>query len=255
MGPVHQGRHARCRRRSAAGHPPLGPAGAGHAGAPAAGRARTLERDAPADRRGDAGRLPALGSAEPALQHHLGVTLTVSSLEQTAGEQPDKVAAVIADSGDSLTYAALHARSARWAAQLASRLEEGETIAVLLANRLEYFEVCFAARRAGLYYVPVSTHLTAGELAYMLQDSGAKLLFTEDRFIALADALPPEVRGGLDVVSVDGAAYRAIAETGDVPPLPKRALGLDFAYSSGTTGRPKGVRHKLAGDKQLEDAV
>lgn len=188
----------------------------------------------------------------------------MTTLARLARQSPDKTAAVIAETGERSTYAELHARSARLASFLAARLAEGEVIAILLSNRLAYFEVCFAARRAGLYYVPVSTHLTAGELSHILGDSGARVLFTEGRYLPLLDALPTELRAAMEVLSVDGesgdsgaagVSYADIVRRGVVPELPQRALGLDFAYSSGTTGRPKGVRHALAGDPQLQEAV
>jgi len=179
----------------------------------------------------------------------------MSTLALHASRNPDKDAVVIAETGEAATYSELHARSARLAAALSSMLPEGEVVAVLLGNRLEYFEVCFAARRAGLYYVPVSTHLTAGELAYILRDSGAKVLFTEARFDTLPASLSEDLREVIQVLSIDDPVYAAMAGTGPIPPLPDRAMGLDFAYSSGTTGRPKGVRHAMAGDKQLEAAV
>jgi acyl-CoA synthetase (AMP-forming)/AMP-acid ligase II len=179
----------------------------------------------------------------------------MSTLARHAQDRPDKAAAVIAETGATTTYAELHARSARLAAFLAARLAEGEVVAILLGNRLEYFEACFSARRAGLYYVPVSTHLTSGELEYILRDSGAKMLFAEECFGPLVEALPADMRSALHLLSVDAAPYRELVGGGPVPALPERALGLDFAYSSGTTGRPKGVRHALAGDKQLQDAV
>ena len=166
----------------------------------------------------------------------------MDTLAHTAADTPDLAAAIVAETGDTLTYAELHARSARLARSLAARLSEGETIAVLMGNRLAYFEVCFGARRAGLYYVPVSTHLTAGELAYILQDSGTRVLYTENACQAVVDALPDALRQRLQVVSVDGDAYRAELTTGPVPPLPERPMGLDFAYSSGTTGKPKGIK-------------
>lgn len=191
----------------------------------------------------------------------------MTTLTMLAQQFPDKTAAVIAETGERSTYAELHAHSARLASFLADRLAEGEVIAILLSNRLELFEVCFAARRAGLYYVPVSTHLTAGELAYILRDSGARILFTEARFLPLLETLPADLRRAITVVPADGwvgaedtsrestASYGDIVASGPVPELPRRALGLDFAYSSGTTGRPKGVRHALAGDPQLQEAV
>jgi len=176
----------------------------------------------------------------------------MSQLAQHARTTPGKAAAVIAETGATRTYGELHERSARLASFLASRLDEGDAVAILLGNRLEYFELCMAARRAGLYYVPVSTHLMSAELAYILQDSGARLVFTEARFGELLDSLDAGLRGSVQCLSVDDADYRRIVESGPVPPLPQRAMGLDFAYSSGTTGRPKGIRHAMTGDKVME---
>jgi len=178
----------------------------------------------------------------------------MSTAATPTAPHPDKTAVVIAESGESLTHRALQERTHRLAAHLIRWLEEGEVIAVLLSNRLEYFEVCLAARRAGLYYAPVSTHLNAAELAYILQDSGARVLVTELRHAPLLDALDASVLDGLRLLWVDGAGsaagedYAALVGQGPLPPLVQRRFGLDFAYSSGTTGRPKGIRHDMRSD-------
>lgn len=179
----------------------------------------------------------------------------MSNLAHFAQNTPEKAAVVIAETGATVTYAQLHARSICLASYLASKLSEGEVIAVLLGNRLEYFEACFAARLAGLYYVPVSSHLTVGELDYILLDSGSKLLVTERRFASLLEALPMQVRAALTVLFVDDESYAGLLSISGMPELPSRRLGLDFTYSSGTTGRPKGIRHAMFGDKQLEEAI
>lgn len=185
----------------------------------------------------------------------------MSTLALAASQQPGKTAVVMAESGVSLSYRALHEHSARLAAYLAQRFDQGEVVAILLSNRPEYFEVCFAARRAGLYYVPVSTHLTAGELAHILSDSGARILFTESRFSRLLEGLDPGLAAAMQVLDldldtgVDTLSYAEIIRSGAVPQLPDRAMGLDFAYSSGTTGMPKGIRHALTGDPQVEMAM
>lgn len=179
----------------------------------------------------------------------------MSHPDTSAPRRPDKTAVVIAETGDTLTHGELHVRSTRLAAFLSQRLAEGEVIAVLLGNRPAYFEACFGARRAGLYYVPVSTHLTSGELAYILEDSGAKLLITETRFAGTLAALEAVRRGALETLFVDTPAYESLVAQGPVPELPDRAIGLDFAYSSGTTGRPKGIRHAMSGDRELAQAV
>lgn len=185
----------------------------------------------------------------------------MSTLAKFADCKPEKAAVVVAETGAKTTYAELHGRSARLANSLARRLPQGEVIAILLSNRIEYFEVCFGARRAGLYYVPVSTHLTVDELDYILCDSGAKVIVTELRFSPLLESLDATRYSAMEVLFVDqrgtnpGPSYADIVSDGPVPDLPARALGLDFAYSSGTTGRPKGIRHAMAGDKQMEAAL
>lgn len=189
-------------------------------------------------------------------RHGSGATIeSMNPSDTSTPRRTDKAAVVIAETGDTLTHAQLHERAGRLAGVLSQRLAEGEVIAILLGNRLAYFEACFAARRAGLYYVPVSTHLTSGELAYILEDAGVKLLITEDRFSALLATLAPPRGAVLDTLSVDTPAYEDLVGQGPVPGLPKRALGLDFAYSSGTTGRPKGIRHAMSGDRELARAV
>jgi long-chain acyl-CoA synthetase len=181
----------------------------------------------------------------------------MKTLEQLALAHPHKPAAIASDTGESLTYERLHEQSARLAHHLARDYAQGDVIGILLTNRMEYFVACVAARRAGLYYVPVSTHLTPGELEYILRDSGARCLITETQFLSLAQvALPKSSR--LLVVDADDAApsaYRQLVLEGPVPAVPDRLPGLDFAYSSGTTGQPKGIKHALAGDKQMEAAT
>lgn len=185
----------------------------------------------------------------------------LDGLARFAAEAPARPAAILAETGETLDYRSLHERSARLAQFLAARLEAGEVVAILLGNRLEYFELTFAARRAGLYYVPISTHLTPGEIDYILRDSGARILLTETALRPWAErsAWPAPLEAVLCIdadAPIEGpASYRAlVAGDGAVPPLPDRPLGLDFAYSSGTTGRPKGIKHKLE-DQQLRKAL
>lgn len=197
----------------------------------------------------------------------------MSSLKTFAQQKPDTPAVIIAETGEQVSFGSLHARSARLAQHLAERLPQGGVIAILLGNRLEYLEVCFAARRAGLYYVPISTHLTAAEVAYILRDAAATCLVTEKAHADIVRAFEPALRSGLTVLSVDQAAdaglqgeqgkkdcqdykdYQDIVNTGPVPELPQRAMGVDFAYSSGTTGKPKGIKHALTGDPQISASM
>lgn len=176
----------------------------------------------------------------------------LDGLAQFAAKAPERHAAIMAETGEARSYRSLHERSARLARFLEARLATGEVIAILLSNRLDYFDIAFAARRAGLYYVPISTHLTPGEIDYILQDSGARILVTETALRPWAERKewPTQLE---DILCIDsdepidnGPSYRALAEgDGPPPPLPVRPLGLDFSYSSGTTGRPKGIKHRL----------
>ncbi len=185
----------------------------------------------------------------------------MDSVARAAAADPQRPAAVMADTGAQLSYGALHARSARLACHLAGRLAAGDVVAILLSNRLAYFEVAFAARRAGLYYVPISTHLTVREVEHILRDSGARILVTESGLLPWTDraARPAALEQVLcidaDSTNEDGPHYASLVDaSGPVPTLPDRPLGLDFSYSSGTTGQPKGIKHRLE-DQQLRSAL
>ena len=178
----------------------------------------------------------------------------MTRLQEWARRQPDKVAFRMADGGASLSYRELDVRAnqtAQWFLSLG--LAEGATIALLLENQLGTFELWWAARRAGLYYVPISPLLTAPEVAYILRDSGACMLVSSRALAALAVGVVGLLRPG-EVpwrVLVDGAASGFVAleqaragHAADAP-LPQRAVGREFMYSSGTTGFPKGIRRPL----------
>ncbi|MDE2465987.1 MAG: AMP-binding protein, partial [Alphaproteobacteria bacterium] len=98
-----------------------------------------------------------------------------------AGSQPDFPAVIMAGSGETITYGALERRANQGAHVLRElRLKAGDVIAVLLENSPRIFELYWAAQRAGLYYTPISTRLTATEAAYIVSDSGAILLVTSE---------------------------------------------------------------------------
>ncbi|MFM1987662.1 MAG: hypothetical protein RJA99_619 [Pseudomonadota bacterium] len=180
-------------------------------------------------------------------------------LKARAALVPDRIAVRMSDdTAAALTFAELDRRAdavARWLLSLG--LAAGEAVALLLENRLELPELWFGARRAGLYYVPIAVQLTAGEIAYILRDSGARALVTSpafaDRIAALPDGLAP-LRASLGG-PVDGciALEPALDRHRDGGPLPERALGRELFYSSGTTGRPKGVRRPTTPFAQRAD--
>lgn len=163
-------------------------------------------------------------------------------LSRWAAQQPDK-AAVVAASGEAMTYADLEAQSNRIAHLFRSLgLRRGDHVALLSENRLELFPVMWAAQRTGLLYTPVNWHLTADEAGYVVENCGATVLLVSATLADLAAALPPvahRLSFGGAVLGCDQLDERVAA----MPPTPvaDQTEGCYMLYSSGTTGRPKGV--------------
>jgi long-chain acyl-CoA synthetase len=111
-----------------------------------------------------------------------------------AAQHPDKIACKFMPSGRALTYGELDVRSNQAAHLLrAQGLERGDVIAILMDNHPSYYEIAWAADRAGLYYTGISSRLTPAEIAYILQDSGASALFTSAALADMASAALAEV--------------------------------------------------------------
>jgi acyl-CoA synthetase (AMP-forming)/AMP-acid ligase II len=168
-----------------------------------------------------------------------------------SGRTPDKAAAIEAQTGRVRTYAELEDRSARLAHVLASAgIAEGGRVAVLLGNQLEYFDVAWATQRSGLYLTPVNWHLTANEAGYIIGDCEAQALITSPSLSELAGPGLSQLRQpALHLVTGDTHAAPAgfegleakLAGSSPAPLRPEMEGSLMF-YSSGTTGRPKGIR-------------
>ena len=109
-------------------------------------------------------------------------------LAEHAARNPDKIASIMADSGVSLTYGELNERSIRLAHYLrASGLRPGDVVALHMENNIRYHEVFWAAVRSGMYLCAVNKFLTAEEVAYIVNDSGAKALVTSAGMAAVAE--------------------------------------------------------------------
>jgi long-chain acyl-CoA synthetase len=170
-----------------------------------------------------------------------------------AKARPDQPAIVMARSGDIVTYRELDERSNRLAHLLrAIGLRRGDHYAVFMENHPRYIECGAAGERSGLYYTNVNSFLTAGELAYILNNSGSRVLIASDarRDVALASLRDcPEVELCLIVDGPgEGDRIKNLEEAEaayPATPVPDESLGAAMLYSSGTTGSPKGVKRPL----------
>lgn len=169
-----------------------------------------------------------------------------------ATADPDRTI-LIAPDGENWTAGRLHADANRMVHGLrAAGLEEGDSFAVVLPNGVEFLTAYLAASQAGLYLVPVNHHLMGPEIAWIVSDSGAKVLIAHERFTDAATAaadeakLPTSHRYG--VGGVEGfRPYAELLENRPVSPPEGRTLGWVMNYTSGTTGRPRGIRRPLPG--------
>ena len=157
-----------------------------------------------------------------------------------AKSQPEKIAYRMARSGETVTYAELENRSNQGAHLLRSLgLSRGDGIALMLENDARFFEIVWAAQRAGLYYTCLSTRLSDADIAFILLDSNSQVLIASRA--PNPEAIPDEITlfapGARDFVS-ERAQF---PET----PIEDESPGNDMLYSSGTTGRPKGIRPAL----------
>lgn len=149
--------------------------------------------------------------------------------------------------GHSRTYAELRQRALSLAYALRARgLQPGDRVAVLAYNRGETFELYFACAFAGLTLVPINFRLVSQELAYVLTDSGAKVLLYDERLEESASTALDLITQDVDSVRFDATAPGAVYdEMATGPQLPLDDFGHTdvhlLLYTSGTTGRPKGV--------------
>ncbi|KUF18231.1 acyl-CoA synthetase [Streptomyces silvensis] len=170
-----------------------------------------------------------------------------------AAADPGRVVLVAPD-GEEWTAGRLHAAANRLVHGLrAAGLERGDAFAVVLPNGAEFFAAYLAATQAGLYLVPVNHHLVGPEIAWIVADSGAKVLVAHERFGAAAAAAADEAglpHTGRYAVGGDIPGFRSYGRLVDGQPdaaPPERTLGWVMNYTSGTTGRPRGIRRPLPG--------
>jgi long-chain acyl-CoA synthetase len=168
-----------------------------------------------------------------------------------AVQTPDRPA-VIEPDGTVISYAALAARADKYGRGLqALGLAPGSTVAGMLPNGSDALALFFAAIETGLYIVPVNWHLAAAEVAYILGDSEATAFVAHERFAEVAAAaadqagIDPSARFAVGAVPGFAPLAELGAEVGRRPR--ERTTGAAMLYTSGTSGRPKGVRRALTG--------
>ncbi|MCC3771842.1 acyl-CoA synthetase [Streptomyces sp. UNOC14_S4] len=169
-----------------------------------------------------------------------------------ATAQPHRTTLVTPE-GETRTAGQLHAAANQLVHALrAAGLRPGDAFAVVLPNGEEMVTAYLAATQAGLYLVPVNHHLVAHEIAWILADSGAKALIAHERFAdavaAAADEVGPEPERRYAVGDIAGfRPYGELLAGHPQDPPPDRTLGQVMNYTSGTTGRPRGIRRPLSG--------
>lgn len=180
-------------------------------------------------------------------------TGTLTSL--WAARYPDRPA-VVSDHGDR-TLADLDANANRLVRHLRSRgVEAGDGLALLCPNRPEFVETSAATQRGGLRLTPVNWHLTGDEAGYIVDDAEATAFVADARFVDVAEhaaRLAPRLRvriaiGG-DIPGFE--RWDDVLVGHDGTPVPDPVLGGTMCYTSGTTGRPKGVRRAANGRASL----
>ena len=170
-----------------------------------------------------------------------------------ARANPDKIAYQMAATGKAITYRELD-ESSNQGAQLfrALGLKTGDHVALLMENRLAFMEICWAAQRAGLYYTAISRYLTADEIGYIVKDCGAKVVVTSpkcaEQVKGLITGAPDEpIFFMLDQPEPGFRSWDKEASVQPVSPISDEVAGYDMLYSSGTTGRPKGIKKEFEG--------
>ncbi len=167
-----------------------------------------------------------------------------------ARTRPDKIAYQMAGTGKAITYRELDELSNQGAHLFRSLgLNVGDHIAFLIENRLAFMEICWAAQRSGLYYTAISRYLKQDEIDYIVKDCGARIVITSPK---CAEQIKGLIKGEpgeplfymLDEPLPGFRSWDKEAGAQPTTPIADEVAGYDMLYSSGTTGRPKGIKRE-----------
>jgi acyl-CoA synthetase (AMP-forming)/AMP-acid ligase II len=172
---------------------------------------------------------------------------------RTALSHPDKPAVIMASSGETVTFGEYEARGNQVAHLLRDAgLRRGDHVAVFIENSPQLLEIEAGAERTGLYFSLINTYLGSDEVAYVVANSQAKVLFSSAARRPVAEAAAAKCPG-LDRRLMTGPgpppagweSYDALVGGYPSTPVPDESLGAAMLYSSGTTGLPKGILRDL----------
>jgi long-chain acyl-CoA synthetase len=170
-----------------------------------------------------------------------------------ADSAPERAAIIMGDRGEVVTYQQLHQRSNQFSRYLRSiGLAEDEVVAIFMTNNPHFHEVAWGTRQMGRYFTPVNTHLTLDEVAYIINDSGTTVIVANPGTADVARQLTPEVIPNVQHRLFLGGDlpgwtnYDQVVRSQDTAALGDETEGEILQYSSGTTGKPKGIRRKLS---------
>jgi len=172
------------------------------------------------------------------------------SLEKFATDHAGKNAIIMEGSGAATSFADLNERSRSIAALLRSSLEVGDRFSLLLENCPEYFELSWAARRAGLRWVPINWHLHSQEVSYIVENSDSRILVSSPKLADLAGEVAAKIAAIDSCFSTRETFGTFSAISGAIESLEDEQFeqsneGMFMLYSSGTTGQPKGILRPL----------
>jgi len=174
-----------------------------------------------------------------------------------ARSRPDHPAVIMAGSGEMMTYRELDERSNQLAHVLrAQGLQRGDHVAMFMENQIRYMEIVWACYRAGLYITAINSYLTADEVAYIIDDCDAEVVISSrakaDEAAVIDPATTPKVQRWLmtdGVANDDGGpeweSFEDAVASQPTTDVDDESMGFYMLYSSGTTGRPKGIKRAL----------